>query len=149
MNYLINQIISDEQSFSDLYISFYKTVKNILSENNRSITVISIINNSKNEEVKNTFNPNSRRSYNVFSRNIKLSNIAPFNSDRNNQKEKKNESTTKFSDIAWMDEVKNELIEIIFTLKTMVKDNKDIKEDIIAVLSENKGKNIWKNKFWN
>jgi len=41
-----------------------------------------------------------------------------------------------------MDEVKNELIEIIFTLKTMVKDNKDIKEDIIAVLSENKGKNI-------
>ncbi len=37
----------------------------------------------------------------------------------------------------------NELIEIIFTLKTMVKDNKDIKEDIIAVLSENSGKNIF------
>ena len=44
LNYLINQIISDEQSFSDLYISFYKTVKNILSESNRAITVISIIN---------------------------------------------------------------------------------------------------------
>ena len=55
--------------------------------------VISIINNSKNEEVKNTFNSNSRRSYNTFSRNNKLSNIAPFNSDKNNQKEK-NESTT-------------------------------------------------------
>ena len=31
---------------------------------------------------------------------------------------KKNESTTKFSDIAWMDEVKNELIEIIDYLKS-------------------------------
>ena len=44
LNYLINQIISEEQSFSELYISFYKNIKNILSESNKSITVISIIN---------------------------------------------------------------------------------------------------------
>ena len=36
-----------------------------------------------------------------------------------------------------------ELLEIIFTLRNTVDDKRDIKKDIIAVLSENKGKNIF------
>ena len=81
------------------------TFKNLNNNNKRLLTnklnhdsienVINIMTNSKNEEVKNTFNQNSRRSYNnTIFRNNKLSNISPFNSEINNQKEKKNESTT-------------------------------------------------------
>ena len=42
--FLINQIISDEKSFSEIYISFYKNIKKILLESNKPITVINIIN---------------------------------------------------------------------------------------------------------
>ena len=44
LNILLNQVISDENSSSELYIFFYKNIKKILSENNNSITVINVIN---------------------------------------------------------------------------------------------------------
>ena len=72
LNYLFNQVIPKEQIFSELYISFYKNLKSILSENNKPITVISLVNQHLINEI-NKYYSLPREIFLIYKYNIECS----------------------------------------------------------------------------